>query len=199
MPNDGARSLGGYIEAIVTTLASDDAFAAARLRHIAAGRRARVILDDEAAEVRFEEGELRVETADPGRHLDGTGQTDRRTVLDLLAGRLEASAAILDGLIKVDGTPDAVAAMLLIIEIVLDAAPRSPALQMLADEFVNDPSSRQARAPGAGSRPQSTAWYPVTSAPAEDRVLARLDLLPDGGSPEGSPGGSPAGSPGGEG
>jgi hypothetical protein len=199
VPNDRPRSLGGYIEAIVTVLASDDAFATARLRHVAARRRARVILDDEAAEVRFDEGELRVETADSGRNVDGVGQTDRRTVLDLLAGRLEASAAILDGLIKVEGTPDAVAAMLLIIEIVLDAAPRSPALQMLADEFVNDRSSRQAYAPGAGSRPQLTTWYPVTGAPAEDRVLARLDLLPDGLSPGGSLGGPPGGSPDGEG
>ncbi len=174
------RSLGGYIEAMVTIIASDDAFAAARLRRAAAGRRARIMLDSEAVEVSFDEERLRIETADSGRHVDGTGQTDRRTVLDLLAGRLEVAAAILDGLINIEGPPDAVAAMLLIIEIVLDAAPRSPALQLLADEFVNDSSSRRVNAPGPGSRHQSTAWYPIARAPAEDSVLARLDLLPDG-------------------
>ena len=182
MPNDGPartlRSLGGYIEAIVTTLAGHDATAIARMRRVAAGQRARIRLDDEAVEVTFQGEQLRIEPAGPGQ-ADGTGQTDRRTVLDLLGGRLEASAAILDGLIRIDGTPDAVAAMLLIIEIVLDASPRNPALQMLAHEFVNDPTSRQVYVSGVGSRQPSTAWYPFAHAPTENRMLARLDLLPD--------------------
>lgn len=182
MPNDrpgrAPRSLGGYIEAIVTTLAGHDPFAAARMRRVAAGQRARIMLDDEAVDVTFQEEELRIEPADPGRRVDGTGRTDRGTVLDLLAGRLEASTAILDGLIKIDGTPDAVAAMLLIIEIVLDASPRNAALQLLAREFITDPSSRQAYIPGERSRQPSTAWYPIARTPGEDGVLARLDLLP---------------------
>lgn len=183
MPNDRPvripKSLGGYIEAIVTTLASNDPFAASRMQRIAAGQRARITLDDEAVEVTFQEEQLRIAPADPGRRVDGTGQTDRWIVLDLLAGRLEASTAILDGLIKIDGTPDAVAAMLLIIEIVLDASPRNAALQLLAHEFANDPSSRQAYTLGAPSRQPLTAWYPIARTPAEDRLLARLDLLPD--------------------
>jgi hypothetical protein len=183
VPNDRPRrtpqSLGGYIEAIVTTLASNDAFAAARMRRVAAGQRARIMLDDEAVEVTFHGEQLRIEPAGSGRRVDGTGQTDRRTVLDLLAGRLETSAAILDGLIKIEGTPDAVAAILLIIEMVLDASSRNPALQILAREFVDDRSSRRVYAPGAESRQLATAWYPFAHAPVEDRILARLDLLPD--------------------
>jgi hypothetical protein len=175
------RSLSDYIEAIVTILASSDAFAVARMRRAAGGRRARIMLDDEAVEVNFDEEALRIEPADSGWQVDGTGQTDRKTVLNLLAGRLEASAAILDGLIKIEGAPDAMTAMLLIIEIVLDAAPRNPALQRLADEFANDSSSRQVDAQGAGPRQQLTAWHPLAHAPAEGRILARLDLLPDGG------------------
>ena len=175
------HSLGGYIEAIVMILASNDVFAAARMRRVAGARRARIMLDDEVVEVSFREGELRVEPADPARQVDGTGRTDRGTVLDLLAARLEVSAAILEGLIEIEGTPDAVAAMLLIIEIVLDAAPRNPALQLLADEFVNESSSGHVRAQGPGTRQLSTAWYPAASAAAEDSVLARLNLLPDAG------------------
>ena len=182
MPNDGPgrtpRSLGGYIQAIVTTLASHDATATTRMRRVAAGQRARIVLDNEAVELTFRGEQLRIEPAGPGP-VDGAGQTDRRTVLDLLDGRLEASVAILDGLITIDGTPDAVAAMLLIIEIVLDASPRNPALQMLAREFVNDPSSGQVYVSGARSRQPSTVWYPFAHAPAENHMLARLDLLPD--------------------
>lgn len=176
-PGRPQRSLGGYIEAIVTTLASHDATAIARIRRVAAGQRARIMLDGEAVEVTFQRDQLRIEPAGPGP-VDGTGQTGRRTVLDLLDGRLEASVAILDGLIRIDGTPDAVAAMLLIIEIVLDASPRNAALQLLAREFITDPSSRQAYIPGERSRQPSTAWYPIARTPGEDGVLARLDLLP---------------------
>lgn len=178
-PGQTGRSLGGYIKAIVTILTGSDQFAAARMQRVAAALRGRITLDDEAVEVNFGEGELRIGPADSERQIDGTGQTDRRTVLDLLAGRLEVSTAIIDGLIKIEGAPDAVAAMLLIIEIVLDAAPRNPALQQLADEFVHDLSSRRVHAQGAGLGQRSTAWYPSAHTAAEDSILARLDLLPD--------------------
>jgi hypothetical protein len=170
-PDRTRRSLGGYIEAMVAALADGDGLAAARLQRVASGRGARVVLDDDAVDVRFRGGRLSVQPADPARHVDGTGRTDRATVLDLLAGHLEASAAILDGRIAIEGSPDAVAAMMLIIEIMLDAAPRNPVLQQLADEFVSD-SAAQA---------QLISWYPAARSRSEDDLLARLGLLPDQG------------------
>lgn len=179
-PRQVPRSLGGYIEAIVTMIADNDAHAADRLQLAASDRRALITLDGESVEVSFDRGRLLVGSAGSGRRIDGTGGTDRSTVLDLLTGRLEASAAILDGLVRIEGAPDAVTAILLIVEIVLDAAPRMPSLQQLSDEFVNDPSSQRVQAQGTRTRQRTTtAWYPFTRVPAEERILARLDLLPD--------------------
>jgi len=181
---------------MVAALADGDAFAAARLRQVASGRGARIVLDDEAVDVRFRGGRLHVQPADAQRHVDGTGQTDRATVVDLLAGYLEASAAILDGRISIEGSPDAVAAMMLIIEIVLDAAPRNPVLQQLADELLRDSSARASGPPESARRwhtspggggpevpagSQPTSWYPAARSRKEDDLLARLGLLPDQG------------------
>jgi hypothetical protein len=177
---EGAQpSLGYYISAIVSILAADNTYAATRLRRVASDRRARIILDDEAVDVRFDGEDLRVEPARSGQNVDGMGQTDRRTVLDLLSGHLEASTAILDGLIIVEGSPDAVVAMVHIIEIVLDAAPRSPALQQLASQFIRDSSARPTVPRSAHPPILLTAWYPAARPPAEDGILASLDLIPD--------------------
>ena len=164
----------------MAALTDGDAYAAAKLRQVASGRGARIVLDDEAVDVRFRGRRLHVQPADPARHVDGTGQTDRATVLDLLAGYLEASAAILDGRISIEGSPDAVAAMMLIIEIVLDAAPRNPVLQQLADQFAHDSSAREKGRPESEPR-RPTSWYPAARSRNEDDLLARLGLLPDQG------------------
>jgi hypothetical protein len=108
--------------------------------------------------------------------VDGVGRTDSGTVVDILAARLEATDAILSGRVEATGEPEAVAAMLLIIEILLDASVRAPVMQLLAREFVAAFVLR--------STPHDTpmvAWYPRGITDTELDLLRGLDLLPDGG------------------
>jgi SCP-2 sterol transfer family len=178
-PSPGAgRSLGEYVSALIETLGRADAAALVRMQHIVRGRRARIRLDDEEVEIRFAEGTLVVE---PGSQaaVDGTGGTDRATVLDLMDGNLEVSDAILSGRLDVVGDVDAVAAMFAAIEILLDASSRSPELQALAREFRERPAREPRRGPvrdRAGVTPR-----PAERAVSRERaLLARLDLLPKG-------------------
>jgi hypothetical protein len=171
-------SLDEYVRRLVGLLDLREPAAAARMRRAAGQMRASVGLDAEEVEVWFAEtGELVVSEEPDDRRLDGSGWTDRETVLDLLAGRIEASRAILEGRIHVAGTPDAVVAVLLAIEILIDGATRIPALQELAGRLV------EAATPGAGvqaattDRAAATVWYPRARPDSEEVLLTRLGLV----------------------
>jgi hypothetical protein len=168
------RSLGEYVEELVARLGSGDPAALARLRRAVGRRRARIRLDDETIEVAFANGRLAVEP--PGGLVDGEGETDRQTVLDLLDGWLEITDAILDGRLRVVGTLEAVSRMFLAIEILLDGSARLPALQELARDFRADPCRPAPGGPRSASR--HARWYPPGVGGAEQSLLERLDLLP---------------------
>ncbi|MFZ5852534.1 MAG: hypothetical protein ACOYY2_14260 [Actinomycetota bacterium] len=170
-----ARSLAAYVAALVAAVDRHDAYAALRLRAVAGSRRARIGLDGERVLVRFDGDRLAVEPDQPGAPVDGEGYTDSGTVRELLAGRLEGSTAVLSGAVHVVGAPEAVAAMLHLVEILLDVSLREPELQDLARDLLGT----RAQAGLPDSRDYGVAWYPEEVTPAAMDLLARLDLLPE--------------------
>lgn len=184
------RSLGQYVTELVGRLAAADPAAYGRLRTAVGGRRARIGLDDETVDVAFVGATLRV-TA-PRGGVDGQGATDRACVADLLGGYSELASAVLDGRLQVRGDADAVAAIVTAIEVLLDAAPRVPALQQLARDFLADPCRPVPPARLPGDVAPVTRWAPGTSDAEELRLLGRLDLLPDPPADPGDPGASAA-------
>ena len=135
-------------------LGESDSPALARLREVVGSRRARIAVDAEAVEVQWTPQGLEVAAAGGGR-VDGAGETDRQTVLALLGAEVEVYDAIIDGRLDVRGETGSIDRMFLAIEILLDAAPRAPSLQALADDYRADPclpSRRRAleRAPTPG-------------------------------------------------
>jgi putative sterol carrier protein len=168
-------TLGEYVRLLVETLGRSDRNALARLRSAVADRSARITLDDESVDVWFAGEELSVEPA-PARDVDGEGATDTPTVLDLMDGYLEPREAILEGRLDVSGAAEDVHRIFVAIEILLDAAPRSPALQDLVRQFRADPSRpRRARPMPASGVPRP---YPPRAGPEEEELLRRLGLLP---------------------
>ena len=166
------------MSALIAALGRADPAALARLQRIVRGRRARIRLDDEAVEIRFVRDTLVVEPATGLSPVDGTGTTDRATVFDLMDGHLEVSDAISTGRLDVVAEVDAVAVMFAAIEILIDASSRSPDLQALAREF----RERSGEPPMRAVRPHPVAVRPAEGVAAhENALLARLDLLPDGG------------------
>lgn len=170
-PAGRERTLGEWIEALVAAVDSGDPAAAGRLRRIAGRRRARIRLDAETVLVRFRAGALRVRADDPAAVVDGSGGTDRATVAGILRGRVDAVEAVLDGRVEAAGAPDAVAAMFAMIEVILDAAARVPALQELARELL--------RGVPASGPPDRDAGAARVMVERELRLLAALDLLRD--------------------
>jgi hypothetical protein len=164
------RTLAEYVGELIRRLGAADPPALERMRAVVDGRRARIVLDEEAVDVRFAREGLLVEPAGPGP-TDGTGVTDRATTLELMDGYLEVTDAILDGRLDVTGTVDDVERMFLAIEILLDVAARTPALQELAADYRADPCREPRRSPP----PPPPA---VTSAESERALLDRLGLLP---------------------
>jgi hypothetical protein len=164
------RTLAEYVAELIARLGAADPAALERMRTVVDGRRARIVLDDEAVDVAFAGDDLLVEPAGTGAP-DGTGATDRPTTLELLDGYLEVTDAILDGRLDVTGTVDDVERMFLAIEILLDVAARAPALQDLAADYRADPCREPRRAPPPPSS--------VTGREPERALLDRLGLLPD--------------------
>jgi hypothetical protein len=162
------RTLTEYVGELVARLGAADPEALERMRAVVDGRRARIVVGDEAVDVRFSGDDLLVEPADGAP--DGTGMTDRATTLELLDGYLEVTDAILDGRLDVTGTVDDVERMFLAIEILLDVAARAPALQDLAADYRADPCREPRRAPPP---PLS-----VARGESERALLDRLGLLP---------------------
>ena len=160
---------------LVRRLDSNDAPAGARMREVVGARRGRIGVDEEWVDVLFgRDGRLHV--TKPRGGVDGEGETDRQTVLDLLDGYIEVTEAILDGRLRIRGETDDVARMFVAIEILLDGSTRIPQLQQLARDFRFDPCR-----PPRG-RPQGPSgdrrWHATGDDPAERALLRRHDLLP---------------------
>jgi hypothetical protein len=178
------RTLASYVRELVARLGEGDPAALHRLRTIVGPRRARIGLERETIEVRFDDvGRLVVREVEPvaagalGPDLDGEGHTAHQVVLDLLAGTREVTDAILDGDIEVQGDDASVAALLAAVDILIDVATRVPALRELAEDYVAAHAAH--RAP-PGTRARRTAWPPRIVDPLEDQLLAELGLRPDG-------------------
>ena len=169
------RTLGEYVAELVRRLGEADPAALGRMRQTVGDRRARIRVDDEAVDVWFDpDGGLRVD--EPVGQVEGEGETDRGTVLDLLDGYLEVTDAILDGRLRVLGAVDEVARMFAAIEILLDCSARAPALQRLARDFRDDTARQPPEAPQRRSR--GGPWHPTGPDGEEISLLERLDLLP---------------------
>jgi hypothetical protein len=169
------RSLGEYIVELVARLEAGDAEAVRRMREVVGPRRALVRLDDESVSIGFDsEGRLDVGPAEG--QIDGSGATDRQTVLDLQDGYVEVRDAILDGRLEVTGDTDAVARMFVAIEILLDGSARIPSLQALARDFRADPCRPPRGRPVRPSR--HGPWQPTGGDAREIALLERLGLLP---------------------
>jgi hypothetical protein len=167
-------TLGQYITALVASLRRCDPVAYARMCHVVGQRTARIQVDAEYVYIRMQDRTLQVETPVPeGSPVDGGGATDSATVLALLRGDLEVSEAILNETLVVDGDIEQINRMFVAIEILLDAAPRCPAMQKLSEQFVEDAPSYDA------SRVfPRVNWYPFAPSSAEFKLLTRYGLLP---------------------
>lgn len=169
-------TLSQYIAALISVLGAAHPSMLARMRLIVGDRRARIVLDDEAVEVAFDQEGLKVQPLIGNTELSGEGATDTATVLELLNGYLEVSDAILSGRLRVFGEAEDIIRMFMAIEILLDAAPRTPALQSLAARFLNDRRSQRRPPTPDGAR---VSWYPFRGKTNELKLLEDLDLLPD--------------------
>jgi hypothetical protein len=171
------RSLADYLAALIDRLGEEEPALLARLRQVIGARRARITLDQETVEVRFQEGGL-VVTEPTNTTVDGEGGTDRSTTLDLLDGRLEVTDAIVEGRLWATGEVESVARIFQAIEILLDGSTRNPDLQRLALEYGEDPC-RHARPPGSPLTATRRVVLDPDRIPAgESELLRRLDLLP---------------------
>ena len=168
--------LGEYIAALIDALGTANPAALARMRQVVGERRARIILDDEAVDISFGPASLHVQTVAAETEVNGVGETDSTTVLILLDGYLEVIDAILNGRLHVSGLPEDITRMFVAIEILLDASPRTPALQALAARFWRERRERRGLPPPNRRR---ASWYPFSSNVSEYDLLARLDLLPE--------------------
>ena len=164
-------TLSEYVSALIARMGEADPEALARMQRAVGRRRARITLDDEAVDVAFEPRGLDVQPATSATRIDGDGGSDRRTVLALLDGHIEVTEAIMQGRLRVTGAAADVSRMFLAIEILLDVAARSPALQALADTL-----RAEMRA-----APTVTAAAPTPPPRREAEMLARLGLLAEDG------------------
>jgi hypothetical protein len=194
------RSLAQYVVELIARLGDGEPGSLRRMQRIVGSQRALVALEDDAVVVWFgPSGVLHVMPAaataattaiatavtssgEVDSDLDGEGSTTHRVVLAILDGEIEVTDAILDGDIDVRGSSEAVTALLMAIEILVDAATRVPGLRELADTYraqhrPDRPNLPHARAGGAGRR---TLWPPDLTDPLEDELLRSLGLDNDG-------------------
>jgi hypothetical protein len=169
-------SLGEYITDLIDVLGEAHPAALSRMRQVVGDRSARIILDQEAVDISFRAAGLRVTEAGQDGSVDGVGATDSATVLALLEGVVEVTDAILDGNLRVTGSLAAIARIFQAIELLLDASPRTPALQALADRFQAERGHHRTVVPPGIGRP---CWYPFPCTESEHQLLKKLDLLPE--------------------
>ncbi|WP_372571643.1 hypothetical protein [Ruegeria jejuensis] len=138
--------LRDWIIALYAALEEAAPHRARAIRKLAGGQISRMILDDDRVTVRFHDEVLRVTRLRATAKLKSpNGATDRQTVTALLLGYMEVSEAISQDYVRLRGTTDEVMAICAIIEILVDASTRIPALQKLADTFLATTDSEAPR------------------------------------------------------
>ncbi|MGC3939673.1 hypothetical protein ACOTTU_17855 [Roseobacter sp. EG26] len=150
------RHLRDWIAALFAGLDRAEPHSASGVRKLAGSEASRIALDEERVTVRFDENGLRVSRLKTGARLTPPyGVTDRKTVGALLLGYMEISEAIAHNHIRLRGTADQVMAICAIIEVLVDASTRIPALQELADDFLASTELTDLRAEQAQRHRQS--------------------------------------------
>jgi hypothetical protein len=170
-------TLADYIRELIERAAAAEPASMVRLRGIVGERSAIIKVDEEAVLVGFVQDWLSAETIPAGASMppaDGVGETDRQTVLGLLAGRIEVTQAIETDRLRLRGTTDGIVRMSRAIEILIDVAVRAPPLQQLSVAYRSDPT----RAPLTPQPPDPGLRRAALRA-AELAMLGRLGLLPD--------------------
>jgi hypothetical protein len=138
------RHLADYLRELIGRLERWEPDRAAAIRATAGGRRARIVLGDEAVRVGYKGNRFvvrRIASAPATSERLPCGSTDRRTVVAILAGFLEMSEAISEGRLDLSGGVGDVIDMCAVIEMLIDASTRIPELQKLAQEFCADPKT----------------------------------------------------------
>jgi hypothetical protein len=137
-----SRHLAAYLQLLVDRLHRWEPDRASAIHRLVAGRRARIVLDNEAAVIYFTGQRFVARKASVSPNMKAPyGLTDRPTVVAILAGFLELSEAIADGRLDLRGTTNDVIDMCAAIEVLIDASTRIPELQALARDFRNDPKT----------------------------------------------------------
>jgi hypothetical protein len=168
-------TLGQYIQALVAALGDTYPAALARMHLIVGDRRARIFLDDEGVEIVFGAADLEVYPVTEDSGISGEGATDTDTVLNLLGGYLEVTDAILSGRLRASGSVEDIVRMFGAIEILLDASPRTPALQALAFRFQSEKAEKRRPVPTVVHENS----YPFYVGVDELKLLRRLGLMPN--------------------
>lgn len=176
---DSSRTLAEYIRELVRRLGRREPGAVERMRRVVGSRTARIRLDDETAEVKFEDDRLVVRPAASKRQVQGEGETDTETVLSVLRGEIKVNDAILGGRLRVRGPMEDVARMFVAIAILLDGSARVPELRSLADDFRRAAGHWRATAAARRSRPSSRSTF-ADPVPHREQLelLDDLGLLP---------------------
>ena len=130
--------MADYLRNLMGAISRWEPSSANAIRAIVGERRARIMLDDEAATIRFEGERFIVRKAalpGNGNRALSNGGTDRKTCVALLAGHLEVSEAVMDGRLEINGSAEDVIDMCTVIELMIDASTRIPEIQQLARTF----------------------------------------------------------------
>ena len=163
------RHVADWIEALFDALEAAEPQRAAAIRALAGKTRAFIALDKDVA---FRSDILTVRRT--GRIGRTMGRTCSETVADILAGYAEVSQAIADGRIEIRGTAADVISMASIIEILVDASTRIPAMQALSADFL---AERGITARSGAARFRERLTRRAAQKSREIRLLEREGLL----------------------
>lgn len=169
-----ARHLRDWIIALYAALNDAEPHRAEAIRKLAGEQMSRMVLDEDRVTVRFVDGTLQVRRmrASINPLKSPNGSTDRQTVNALLLGYMEISEAITLDHIRLRGTAEEVMTICAIIEVLVDASTRIPALQQLATRFLEMTGQETVRASRRARADRARAL-----AEKERGFLAREGLL----------------------
>jgi hypothetical protein len=180
-PGRPGRTLADYIRELIAGLGESEPKSLQRLREIVGDRTALITVSGETVHLGFVRASLHVELLTPETTTpasDGQGFIERQTVLALLAGKIEVTEAIQQGLLHLQGPYENVVRMGAAIEQLIDGAVRTPRLQRLAKTYRDDPD-REAFRPDWGSRDGEAER--VRLRVEETRLLDRIGVQPASG------------------
>lgn len=144
--SNSSRHLSEWLRKLFSELQKYEPHRARFIARIAGDRIARVGLDDEFARITFKNEKLSVRKVPSlGRDDLPWGQTDTATVLALLSGYTALSDALAEGTLELQGSTEDVVRICHIIEVLVDASTRIPAMQQLSAELIDGWSPAPAR------------------------------------------------------